>query len=153
MTTLSVGTAWMPPMSFWHPWRAIRGLDVTVLWERREGLLGSWDDDSRTMTFHPDQSQRQRRCTAAHELVHAELGHRGHCDGKADLRVHKEASRRLISIYALGEAIVIYGEQDREALADELWVDVDTLRTRMDWLHPAERGYLRRRLERREMGA
>lgn len=152
MTALSVVSPWMPVMS-WHPWRAIRNLDVTVLWERRDDLLGSWDDDTRTMTFHPDQSQRQRRCTATHELVHAELGHRGHCAGKAELRVRKEAARRLISIYALGEALAFHGEDDVEALADELWVDPDTLATRLTWLHPAERGYLRRRLERREMGA
>jgi hypothetical protein len=99
------------------------------------------------------QLQVERRCTITHEMVHVERGDTGCCDEKAELRVRKEAARRLITITELGEAMIFHGEHDDEALADELRVDVDTLLVRKAWLHPAERGYLRRRLEQREMGA
>lgn len=129
----------------WNPWRAIRALvDVTVRWERRDDELGSWDEDSRILRFDPDQSQVERRCTAAHELVHVERG-----DRTCDPRVHREAARRLIDVRALGEALATY-DLDLPQVADELWVDDNTLQTRLDHLHPAERHYLRRRLDAKE---
>jgi hypothetical protein len=59
-------------------------------------------------------------------------------------RVSDIACRRLIGIRDLGEALA--WAHDVDEAADELWVDVDTLRARLDHLHPAERAYLRRRL-------
>lgn len=129
-----------------HPWRAIRvRKDIEVRWEREApGILGSWCEWSKTMRLNPTQNQRERRCTAAHELIHAERG-----DTTCDPSVHREAARRLIDLEALGEALATYGE-DAAQVADELWVDEDTLRTRLQHLHPSERGYLRRRLAMRE---
>lgn len=133
------------PVTF-HPWRAIRelGSRVEVTWESREGILGSWCQRTRVMTLHPDQNQAERLCTAAHEGIHAERG-----DTLCDPSVHREAARRLISIEALADAALVH-EGDMVALADELWVDEDTLQVRLAHLHPAERGYLRRRLEMKE---
>lgn len=129
-----------------HPWRAIRALGhrVEVRWERDEEMLGSWCERTRTMRMHPDQNQAERRCTATHELLHAERG-----DTSCDWRTHRDAARLLIDVHALGEALVFYGD-DVAKVADELWVDVETLKARLDHLHPAERGYLRRRLSMRE---
>ena len=127
-----------------HPWRAIRARgDVTVEWQRRPDLLGSWCERSRRMVLHPDQNQAERRCTATHELLHVERG-----DTTCDWRTHRDAARLLIDLYALGEALVTY--DDEAQAAEELWVDLDTLRARLQYLHPAERGYLRRRLLLRE---
>lgn len=131
-----------------HPWRALREqAGVSLRWERLPGALGWWCARTATITLHPDQGQAERRCTLTHELIHAERG-----DVDCDGQVHREAARRLIDVRALGEAIAFHGA-DLVHVADELWVDVDTLTTRLEHLHPAERGYLKARLERIEAGA
>jgi hypothetical protein len=131
-----------------HPWRAIRDrADITVQWLRRDDLLGTWCERTKTITLHPDQNQAERRCTAAHELLHAERG-----DTSCDWRTHRDAARLLIDVHDLGEALAYYGD-DLTQVAEELWVDEDTLRVRLDHLHPSERGYLQRRLNMREMTA
>lgn len=142
-------------MSRFHPWRVLgRMTHVVVEWtdDLPAHVLGDTDGVGHIRMAN-GQLQVERRCTITHEMVHVERGHTGCCDLKAEARVRREAARRLITIHALGEAIAFHGEHDVEALADELWVDLDTLLTRMSHLHPSERGYLRRRLERREMGA
>jgi len=137
-----------------HPWRAIRAKrDITVQWTRLDGRLGHWCARTRTITLDPRQSQAERRCTATHELIHAELEHHGCQDEATELAVHKEAARRLIPLHPLGEALAWGAGHDDEDVADELWVDVDTLRTRLAHLHPAERGYLRARMARRDEDA
>jgi hypothetical protein len=135
----------------WHPWRAIRHLDVTVRWERRDGLLGSWDAATRTMTFHPDQSQRQRRCTAAHELVHAERGHQGECNRRLERKVDEEAARRLITLPKLADALVWC--VDEWELAEDLWVDQATVRVRLDTLTSLEQQYIDARMASRDGAA
>lgn len=150
MTGLSVASSWMPSMS-WHPWRTIRGLDVTVQWERRDGLLGTWDAGTRTMTFHPDQSQRQRRCTATHEIVHAERGHQGECNRRLERKVDEEAARRLIPLSALADALLWC--VDEWELAEDLWVDQATVRVRLDTLAVWEQQYVDARMALREGGA
>lgn len=152
---VTTGRYGAPLMSRWHPWRVLgRMSHVIVEWtdDLPAHVLGDTDGVSH-IRMAKDQLQVERRCTITHEMVHVERGHSGCCDVKAEARVRREAARRLIPIHALGEAIAFYGEHDVEALADELWVDDDTLLTRLAHLHPAERGYLRRRLERVELGA
>jgi hypothetical protein len=127
-----------------HPWRALRGMDLTVEKRDEPGLLGSWCERTRTLRYGTTLNQAERRCTAAHEGIHAERG-----DTQCHLSVHREAARRLISVEALAEAALFHGD-DLPALAEALWVDEDTLTTRINSLHPAERGYLRRRLAQRE---
>lgn len=142
-------------MSRWHPWRVLgRMRHVVVEWtdDLPRDVLGDTDGVARIRMAN-GQLQVERRCTITHEMIHVERGHTGCCDVKAEARVRREAARRLITVAALGEAMAFYGEHDHEALADELWVDLDTLQTRLNHLHPSERGYLRRRLERREIGA
>lgn len=144
---LSEAPATLPRV--FHPWRAIRnyGSSVTVEQVDEPGLLGSWCEDDRTMRYGSTLNQAERRCTAAHELIHIERG-----DVECDPRVHREAARRLITIEALVDAALFHGD-DLEALAEALWVDEDTLMTRLSHLHPAERGYLRSRLAAKETSA
>lgn len=149
MSVLSDPALRMPPMSapLWHPWRALRDReDVTVRWRRMPGRLGHWCADSRTVTFHPGQGQAQRRVTATHEQIHIEWGHDGCQPASIELAVRKETARRCIGIYALVNAVLFYGEHNLPALADELWVDVETVQTRLEYLHPAERGYIQQLL-------
>lgn len=135
----------------WNPWRTIRARpDITVRWRRLDGRLGEWCERTRTMTLDPRQLQSERRVTATHEAIHAERGHDGCQTDSVELSVRKETARRCITIYALVDAILFYGETDLPALANELWCDLDTVQTRKDHLHPAERGYIRQRLEARD---
>lgn len=131
----------------WHPWRALRERsEITVRWERMDGRLGAWCADTKTIRMHPGQGQAQGRVTATHEQIHAERGHRGCQPDAVELSVKKATARRCITLYALVDAVLFYGAEDLVALADELWVDIETVMIRLTHLHPAERGYLERRL-------
>jgi Zn-dependent peptidase ImmA (M78 family) len=111
------------------------------------GRLGETDGVG-MIVMHPDQSQVQRRCTIAHELAHVELGHTGGCAHAEEQAARELAARWLIEIEDLAEAVL--WARSRDELADELWVDLDTLDARLGRLHPAERHYLRRRVAARE---
>ncbi|GAB2613823.1 hypothetical protein GCM10027067_26750 [Pseudactinotalea suaedae] len=121
-----------------HPWRRLRALEgVRLEWSRlRPGLLGATDGEG-VVVLHPEQSQRQRRCTLAHELAHVKLGHTGSCGPVEDAQARDLAARWLIPIEALLDAL--RWTRDWEELADELWVDVATLQDRLDWLTDDER--------------
>lgn len=149
--TVGAATYGAPLMDRWHPWRALHGMKhVVVDWvdDLPEGQLGDTDGVSRIRLAN-GQLQVERRCSITHEMIHVERGHTGCCDEKAEARVRREAARRLIPLYALAAAVVFHGE-DWAAVAEELWVDDDTLQARLEHLHPAERGYLRRRLASRD---
>jgi hypothetical protein len=147
MTVLSDVDRRMPLV--WHSWQAIRERpDITVKWEPMPGRLGQWCQRTMTMTLHPEQSQRQRRCTVAHELIHAERGHYGACHSTVDRAVHAEAARRLISLDELVDALL--WSQDEQELAEDLWVDVATVMTRLEGLTEYERVEIDRRLDERE---
>lgn len=138
----------------WHPWRALRERsEITVRWERMDGRLGAWCADTNTIRMHPGQGQAQGRVTATHEQIHAERGHRGCQPDAVEVSVRKATARRCITLYSLADAVLFYGTDDLAALADELWVDVETVHTRLTHLHPAERGYLERRLAARDGAA
>ncbi len=147
MTVLSEAGRSIPQV--WHPWRAIRERpDITVKWERIPGRLGEWCQRTKTMTLHPDQSQRQRRCTVTHELIHAERGHYGVCRSTVERAVSVEAARRLIPLDRLADALV--WSQDEWEVSEDLWVDVPTTRLRIETLTQAEKDYIERRIAARE---
>jgi len=125
---------------------------VLVEWtdDLPEHVLGD-TDGVRHIRMAKDQLQVERRCTLTHELIHIERGDQG-CEARAEDAVRRETARRLIPIRALGDAVVFWGD-DLAALADELWVDEDTMQTRLDTLHPSERGYLKRRVALRDGAA
>jgi hypothetical protein len=113
--------------------------------------LGQWCEQTRTITLHPDQSQRERRSTLAHELRHADAGHRGPCCGLVEWRVSEQAARDLIGLEALADALV--WTQDEWEVADELWVDVETARIRIATLTKTEKTYIESRIAAREGAA
>lgn len=89
--------------------------------------------------------QAERRSALAHELEHV---HRGpfprHAKAKEEAAVNAAAARKLVDLHALGEALA-WARHESEA-AEELWIDVPTLRARLAHLQPAERAYLAGRL-------
>ncbi|VXB34292.1 ImmA/IrrE family metallo-endopeptidase [Nocardioides sp. AX2bis] len=127
----------LPP----HPWRRLRAL---TNWTLRfavlpTGTLGLTDHHARTITLAAGMGQAERRCTLAHELEHV-AGHQ-----REDVCDRNAARSLLPDLHRIGEALA-WAHHITEA-ADELFVDVPTLRVRLECLHPAERHYLRRRLE------
>lgn len=112
-------------------------LEEAVLPAGRFGLV---DWARRVVTVDCRLSAAQRRCTLAHELVHVERGPvpaDPWLAAREEAAVEAEAARRLIGIDALADALA-WSSQPAE-IADELWVDVQTLMVRVGGLSVAER--------------
>lgn len=142
----------MPPTfsDMYHPWRAFRSLThVKLRWAPLpKGILGLTDFDTNEVVLDPDQNvtQADRRCTIAHEMHHLIRGPvPPHLQRREEVEIDKQAARLLLpDVERIADAM-IWAHGLGEA-AEELWVDEDTLRVRLRHLHPAERGYLKRRL-------
>jgi hypothetical protein len=134
-------------MTAYDPWRALDDFQhVRVVFDelppRRRGQI---DFGTQTITLHARLDPTSQRCTLAHELVHLERGPVLRCRAPREERaVAAIAARRLVSIEALAEAM--RWSQDERALADELAVDLRTVRVRLRYLDDVERDYLRERV-------
>lgn len=85
-------------------------------------------------------SQREARCTLAHEIVHIELGHVG-CQPRAiEARVNQIAAIRLIDLHALRDALR-WGMSAFE-IAEALDVTEPVLNDRMGALTGEEMAWL-----------
>lgn len=144
-------------MSRYHPWRHLARLaHITLRWTRDDheldGALGWYYVELDEIVMDARQTQAQRRSTLAHELVHAERRDEPCGSLVLDVRqeqwVSKEAARRLLpDIRVIGEVLAWAHTLEEAADDPRLWVDVDTLVVRLRHLHPAERAYLKQRLE------
>lgn len=116
---------------------------MAVVFEECEtpSILGWWDPDTRTIHLVRGLTQRQRRAVLAHECEHASNDDRPILDAVLNARRERAtdvvAARRLIPVHRLIDALRWTGNE-RE-LADELWVDVHTVRVRLSSLTAAER--------------
>lgn len=132
-----------------HPWRLLRDLaHVTLEWHD-DGLPGTTRHSTSTISLRRGMDQAKRRSVLAHELRHIEHGPCQRLNvGKDELAAAKEAACQLLpSVRVIADAY-IWARGDLAAAAEELWVDVPTLRIRLETMtHPAEVAYLRRRLE------
>jgi hypothetical protein len=130
-----------------HPWRRLRDLaHITLLWHDG-GPAGETDFEANTISLRRGMTHDERRSTVLHECLHVERGAPlTTMEGREERRVERESARLLLpDIRAVGEALA-WGRDVAEA-AWELNVDSGTLRIRLENLHPAERAYLKRRLE------
>ena len=108
--------------------------DVTIICdvELQDGLLGCTDHDERIIWLDSRLSQRERRCTLAHEIGHLHRGPVPTDPIQAALEerlIDEWASRQLIDGCALAAAFrwsPHYAE-----VAEELWVDEHMLRARL----------------------
>jgi len=132
----------------WNPWgtagRLWRHVDIIWWHELPNGVRGLVRGGTiwlcRTLT------QAERRCTLTHELIHLERGIGDHIYRDAEEHaVDAETARRLISLPRLAEALRV--TRNPAELADALWVDTATLRTRMATLDPLETAELEHALE------
>lgn len=112
--------------------RALGGIPE-VLCRRRKVIL-----------VHSGGTWPMKRCSLAHAVAHLDLDHQAEAVGTFERWMEREANglaaRRLIPIVALAE--VLQWTRDRHEIANELQVDLPTLKTRRADLDEAERGYL-----------
>ncbi|UIU47041.1 hypothetical protein [Microcystis phage MinS1] len=130
-----------------HPWRRFRHLAHIKLMRHDGGPAGVTNFVAGTISLRRDLTQAERRTTILHECLHVERGPAlSTLAAREELRVERETARLLMpDVRAIGEALA--WATSLEEAADELWVDTQSLRVRLRYLHPAERGWLRRRLE------
>jgi hypothetical protein len=100
--------------------------------------------DEQVITLRRGMSQAERRSTVLHECLHAERGPvpMGLAP-KEEIRVRRLAAEQLLpDIYAIADALA-WADGDMPAAADELWVDLPTLRDRLRFMTCSfERKYL-----------
>jgi hypothetical protein len=127
-----------------HPWRRLRDhfpewrAEILVL---PKGLMGGTHLASRTIYLDAGLDQAERRCTLDHELEHAEAGDDGCQHRGRERQIEELSARRLIPLGNLVEAAI--WAVDLAELADECWVDVDTMQCRIDTLTDDERAEVR----------
>lgn len=115
--------------------------DITLLIHRlQEGERGRWYPDAHVIVLDDRLTQAERRCVLMHELVHRSRGDVPCTDTLTGRRqeksCHEQVARLLIPFPQLLAAMQ-WGRDPHE-LADELWVDVKTLRVRIRGLSAAE---------------
>lgn len=130
-----------------HPWRRLRALAHITLHWHDDGHKGITDFEAGTISLRRGMSWAERRTTVLHECLHVERGPVPMTlAGREELRVEKETARLLMpDIRVLGDALA--WARDLAEAADELGVDQQALEVRLTYLHPAERGWLKERLE------
>ena len=131
-----------------NPWGALRDQGELTLVFAAMADAGRYYQHHRAIVLADDLTQAQRRCTLAHELVHAERGDISCCSdwhaNKQERRVDQLAARRLIGLDQLIDAL-LWGDDERE-LAEVLWVDVETVRARLSGLTEVEKQIIEERL-------
>lgn len=133
-------------MSLAHPWRRLRHTpEITLAWHDG-GEPGWYEFDTQTISLRRGMTQAERRSTLRHELEHHSRGSFTAAELDREERACElSAARDLIDVRKLGEAMAWV--QNLSDVADELWVDEALVAIRLEHLHPAERAYLRQRLD------
>lgn len=131
-----------------HPWRRFREqVGWLIGWaDLPDGIWAFSDHEQQIVVMDRRLTQAQRRCTIAHEVEHFDVPtpESPVLAARLEQQIDQKVARRLIPLDRLGDALA-WSHTIAEA-AGELWVDVPTLRTRLEHLHPAERAYLNQRL-------
>ncbi len=134
----------------WHPWRALRvhysDVEVSCRYRLPDHLMGL--QQGATIWLCRTLTQAERRCTLTHELVHRERGPVPADPAAAaaeERAVDRIAARRLITLPSLLDGL--RWTQRLPELAEHLWVDEPTLRTRLDTLDPIEVAHLEHELD------
>lgn len=134
-----------------HPWRRLREAShITLHWFAGPGPFGWCRHSTQEIYLRDDLTQAERRATLLHELEHLAVGPavRGF-EGQDEQQTRERSARWLIPFQTLAEAMVWAG--DDHELAEELWVDVETVRTRLATLTSAETRLLNERLDAAEL--
>lgn len=137
-------------MGRYSPWRHLRALhDIDLTFTDDDALLDDADARyyatvDRILMDKRLERQVERRCVLVHEVGHAIRRDLPCGDERLDERqeaaVEQWAARQLIELPALADAL--RWSDDREEVADELWVTPELLDVRIRHLHPSERAWL-----------
>nr|WP_256979953.1 hypothetical protein [Rhodococcus sp. 15-1154-1] len=137
----------------YHPWRHLRDhhphIHVTYP-DGGTGCLGRWTKDG--IEINRTSTQRERRCTLGHEIVHVERGPMPEdrmLALKEERIVDRIAANRLIELDQLIDVLAWNRYRVDDETAEDLFVDLRTLKIRVENLTDDERGLIDRELERR----
>lgn len=100
----------------------------------------------RVILIDRDRTRSERRCDLAHAIAHIELDHHDRRNEHDEAAAVRYASKMLIDVQDLANAIEQSSGELDESAAAYLDVDMETLSVRCQHLHPAERAFLRQRL-------
>lgn len=138
----------------WHPWRHMRDkypdIDVRFTDCGEDGLRGRWTTDG--IEIDRTSNQRERRYTLAHEIVHVGRGpvpDHPYYAMREERAVDRITARLLIPIDDLIDVLAWNRYRVDDEAAEELWVDLECLKIRVQNLTEAERRYIDAELERR----
>lgn len=93
---------------------------------------GYWVPDRNLISIRSDLNDLEARCTFAHELAHALLGHPGCTTAKDELKAHRRAAQMLISPADYAAAEETY-EGNPIAIAADLQVTQYLLAVWQQW--------------------
>ncbi|AXQ64758.1 IrrE-like protein [Gordonia phage CheeseTouch] len=129
------------------PWRhlATHHPQVRVVWTRLPGPYRGYTD-GRTIWMDNRLCQVQRRIVLTHETFHVERGIIP-ADPAEERIVEQLTAKRLIEIDDLVDALRWHRHPTAEVLADSLWVEPDTVRTRIGNLTPVELAHVENKLD------
>lgn len=125
-----------------NPWADAAQREVVIhhIW-LPDHIDALWVPDVNTILLNDRLNQAERRSALAHELAHIDLEHDPAAAAETawaqEVAADHVAARALIPIDNLVEAIL--WSQDESEVADVLWVDDATVRTRLAGLTEAEK--------------
>jgi len=133
----------------YSPWAALRALPhLTYISTRLPAGRAWWLPADDGIVLDDRLTRIGRRCALAHELAHADAGDTACADavlsGRQELRASAKAARWLVTLDGLVDGLL--WAQDEHQLAEELDVDVETVRARLASLTDAEKDYIENRL-------
>lgn len=125
-----------------NPWRHLAEYHpaVRVIWARLGGATRGFTD-GQTIWLDDRMTQAQRRVTVCHETVHIERGIIP-ADALEEARVERITAERLITTDQLVDALRWHQHPSLAGLADTLWVDLSTVRTRLHTMSPDEQAMI-----------
>lgn len=125
------------------PWTDLRGRPhVDLVWADLPRGVRGLTDGVATIWLSRRLSQRERRCTLAHELVHLDWGHTEGQPPNVEAAVNAEVARRLLpDLDSVGDALA--WSRTLDEAAHELWVTTEVLASRLDGLGDTERAKLK----------
>lgn len=133
------------------PWKALGDRPDLVLVRAPIAGRGRYYHRLRAIVLRSGMSIVEERATLWHELQHADRGDEHSCDKTERLYIDKHAARQAIPLDDLADAL-LWSEHPSER-ADQLKTTEYLLQVRLDHLHPSERGFLLRRMSRKESTA
>lgn len=131
-----------------NPWRylADHHPHVKVVWTRLPGNLRAVTDGASVIWMDERLCQSQRRVVLCHETLHIERGIIP-ADSVEERRVERLTAQRMIELDDLVDALRWNRHPTEEALADMLWVEPATVRTRLKHLEPWELAHIENQLD------